>query len=96
MGKCPAPCDGSEPLDAYNTRAAQAFNRAKRQYRGATRSLVLDNGLKVRPMVLPDRFLDHGKPPEMYKAAGLASDGIVATVFAALGREIDSASADRA
>jgi 1-deoxy-D-xylulose-5-phosphate synthase len=57
---------------------------------------ALDNGLKVRPMVLPDRFLDHGKPPEMYKAAGLASDGIVATVFAALGREIDSASADRA
>jgi 1-deoxy-D-xylulose-5-phosphate synthase len=57
---------------------------------------ALDHGLKVRPMVLPDRFLDHGKPPEMYKAAGLASDGIVATVFAALGREIDSASADRA
>ena len=57
---------------------------------------ALDNGLKVRPMVLPDRFLDHGKPPDMYKAAGLASDGIVATVFAALGREIDLASADRA
>ncbi len=57
---------------------------------------ALDNGLKVRPMVLPDRFLDHGKPPEMYKAAGLASDGIVGTVFAALGREINSASADRA
>lgn len=57
---------------------------------------ALDSGLKVRPMVLPDRFLDHGKPPDMYKAAGLASDGIVATVFAALGREIDLASADRA
>ena len=57
---------------------------------------ALDSGLKVRPMVLPDRFLDHGKPPEMYKASGLASDGIVATVFSALGRETDSASADRA
>ncbi len=57
---------------------------------------ALDSGLKVRPMMLPDRFLDHGKPPEMYNAAGLASSGIVSTVFAALGREIESVSADRA
>lgn len=56
----------------------------------------LDNGLKVRPMVLPDRFLDHGKPAEMYEAAGLSDDGILATVFAALGRELDTAAADRA
>ncbi len=25
MGKCPAPCDGSEPLDSYNARAQRAF-----------------------------------------------------------------------
>jgi len=51
---------------------------------------ALDHGLKVRPMVLPDRFLDHGKPEAMYEAAGLGAPGIVATVFAALGREVDS------
>jgi len=41
-------------------------------------------------MVLPDRFLDHGKPEAMYEAAGLGASGIVATVFAALGREADT------
>ena len=60
------------------------------------RTGALDNGLKVRPMVLPDRFLDHGKPAEMYEAAGLSGDGILATVFAALGRELDTAAAERA
>ena len=48
---------------------------------------LLDRGLKVRTMVLPDVFIDHGKPDDMYKAAGLSADGIVATVFKALGRE---------
>ena len=45
-----------------------------------------DRGLKVRTMVLPDRFIDHGKPETMYAEAGLAAGGIVETVFAALGR----------
>ena len=48
---------------------------------------LLDRGLKVRTMVLPDVFIDHGKPDEMYKEAGLAADGIVATVFKAFGRD---------
>ena len=48
---------------------------------------LLDRGLKVRPMVLPDVFIDHGKPDKMYEAAGLSADGIVSTVFKALGRE---------
>ena len=47
----------------------------------------LNRGLKVRSMVLPDVFIDHGKPDDMYKAAGLSAEGIVATVFKALGRE---------
>ncbi|MBK9080078.1 MAG: 1-deoxy-D-xylulose-5-phosphate synthase [Hyphomicrobium sp.] len=47
----------------------------------------LDHGLKVRTKVLPDVFIDHGKPETMYEAAGLAADGIVATVFKALGRD---------
>ncbi len=48
---------------------------------------LLDHGLKVRTKVLPDVFIDHGKPDVMYEAAGLAAEGIVATVFKALGRE---------
>ena len=32
---------------------------------------LLDRGLKVRPMVLPDIFIDHDKPEKMYEQAGL-------------------------
>jgi 1-deoxy-D-xylulose-5-phosphate synthase len=46
---------------------------------------LLESGLKVRPLVLPDAFTDHGKPEKMYAEAGLDSSGIVRTVFAALG-----------
>jgi len=48
----------------------------------------LDNGLKVRPMILPDVFLDHDAPNAQYEAAGLNARHIVATALAALGREI--------
>ena len=47
---------------------------------------LLDKGLKVRPLALPDSFLDHDTPPNMYKAAGLDVDSVVRTVFEALGR----------
>jgi 1-deoxy-D-xylulose-5-phosphate synthase len=46
---------------------------------------LLDRGLKVRPMVLPDTFIDHDKPDRMYANAGLDAAGIVKTVLAALG-----------
>ncbi|APH71203.1 1-deoxy-D-xylulose-5-phosphate synthase [Aquibium oceanicum] len=46
---------------------------------------LLDNGLKVRPLVLPDAFTDQAKPESMYTNAGLDSAGIVRAVFAALG-----------
>ncbi len=48
---------------------------------------LLDAGLTVRPMVLPDRFIEHDSPEAMYKVAGLDADSIVAKVFEALGRE---------
>ncbi len=48
---------------------------------------LLDRGLKVRPMVLPDTFIEHGKPEVMYEEAGLGAAAIVETVFKALGRE---------
>ncbi|WP_353642268.1 1-deoxy-D-xylulose-5-phosphate synthase [Mesorhizobium sp. WSM2239] len=54
---------------------------------------LLDSGLKVRPLVLPDVFTDHAKPEKMYADAGLDSAGIVRTVFAALGRSARAARA---
>jgi 1-deoxy-D-xylulose-5-phosphate synthase len=48
---------------------------------------LLDRGLKVRQMVLPDRFIDHDKPEKMYELAGLNASGIVATVLSTLGRD---------
>jgi 1-deoxy-D-xylulose-5-phosphate synthase len=46
----------------------------------------LDSGLTFRPMVLPDRFLEHDKPERQYEEAGLDSRAIVMTALAALGR----------
>jgi 1-deoxy-D-xylulose-5-phosphate synthase len=51
---------------------------------------LLEKGLKVRPMVLPDAFLDQDKPEAMYEAAGLNASGIVATALDALGRDADA------
>jgi 1-deoxy-D-xylulose-5-phosphate synthase len=48
---------------------------------------LLDHGLKVRSMVMPDVFMDHAKPEKMVADAGLDANGIVKTVFAALGRQ---------
>jgi 1-deoxy-D-xylulose-5-phosphate synthase len=56
----------------------------------ATEGLLDRGGLKVRPMVLPDRFIDQDKPEKMYDQAGLNAAQIVATVLAALGRELDA------
>ena len=47
---------------------------------------VLDRGLKVRSMVLPDVFIDQDSPNAMYAKAGLDAKGIVAKAFAALGQ----------
>jgi 1-deoxy-D-xylulose-5-phosphate synthase len=49
---------------------------------------VLDRGLKVRSMVLPDLFIDQDSPAAMYAQAGLDAKGIVAKVFEALGKEV--------
>ncbi len=48
---------------------------------------MLDAGLKVRCMVLPDLFLDQDTPAAMYAKAGLDARGIVAKAFEALGRD---------
>ena len=57
---------------------------------------LLQSGLAVRPMTLPDRFIEQDSPEAMYSAAGLDADSIVATVFEALGREQPQPDARRA
>jgi 1-deoxy-D-xylulose-5-phosphate synthase len=46
---------------------------------------VLDRGIKVRTMVLPDIFIDHDKPERMYAQAGLDTAGITAKAMTAVG-----------
>jgi 1-deoxy-D-xylulose-5-phosphate synthase len=46
---------------------------------------LLDRGLKVRQMALPDRFIEHDSPEEQRRRAGLTAADIVATVASALG-----------
>jgi len=47
---------------------------------------LLDRGLKIRTLALPDRFIDHDAPAKQYDEAGLNASGIIATALAALGR----------
>jgi 1-deoxy-D-xylulose-5-phosphate synthase len=49
---------------------------------------VLDRGIKVRPMVLPDIFIDHDSPNAMYAKANLDAKGIVAKAFEAFGQNL--------
>jgi 1-deoxy-D-xylulose-5-phosphate synthase len=46
---------------------------------------LLDGGLKIRPMVLPDRFLEHDSPAKQWIDAGLTATDIVQTVTQARG-----------
>jgi 1-deoxy-D-xylulose-5-phosphate synthase len=48
---------------------------------------VLESGLRVRCMVLPDEFIDQDSPAAMYATAGLDAKGIVTKVFEALGKD---------
>ena len=63
-------------------------------FRSAAWDGLLDRGLKIRDLVLPDRFLDQDTPERMYEAAQLDSKAIVAAVLSALGREREAAAAN--
>ena len=54
---------------------------------------LLDKGLKIRPMTLPDIFQDHDAPARQYDQAGLNAQHIVAKVLEVLGREEQAAEA---
>jgi len=47
---------------------------------------LLDDGLKVRTMTMPDRFLEQDKPDVQVAEAGLDANAIVAKVLTVLGR----------
>ena len=49
---------------------------------------LLDNNLKFRSMILPDKFIDHNKPEEMYKDAGLDARSIELKVLEALNSKV--------
>ena len=54
---------------------------------------LIDNGLKVRAMTMPDTFFDQDKPEKQYDMARLNAKHIAATVLAALGRTEEAAQA---
>ncbi|KAE8010497.1 hypothetical protein FH972_006865 [Carpinus fangiana] len=47
---------------------------------------ILDGPLKLRAMVLPDRYIDHGAPQDQMEEAGLSARHISATILSLLGR----------
>ncbi len=53
-----------------------------------TEKNLLDNNLKFRSMILPDRFIDHDKPELMYKYAGLDSQAIESKILDTLNSKI--------
>jgi len=55
---------------------------------------LVDAGLKIRTMRLPDRFIDQDKPEKQYAEAGLDAAGIVDTVLKAL--RVNSAGVEEA
>jgi len=49
---------------------------------------LLDENLKFRAMILPDKFIDHNKPEEMYKDAGLDAKSIELKVIESLNSKV--------
>eukprot|EP00168_Porphyra_purpurea_P002279 TRINITY_DN1262_c0_g1_i2.p1 TRINITY_DN1262_c0_g1~~TRINITY_DN1262_c0_g1_i2.p1 ORF type:complete len:804 (-),score=311.28 TRINITY_DN1262_c0_g1_i2:1-2268(-) len=52
----------------------------------ALEGLLDDGKVRVRPMVLPDRYIDHGAQTQQYEEAGLNASHIEATALRLLGR----------
>ena len=57
---------------------------------------LLEDGLKVRAMMMPDEFFDQDKPEKQIEMAKLSAKDIVETVMTALGRESELSSPVRA
>jgi 1-deoxy-D-xylulose-5-phosphate synthase len=48
---------------------------------------LLDQGVRIRPMTLPDRFIDHAAPAAQLAEANLDAKAILATALQAVGHE---------
>ena len=64
-----------------STRASPSRSTA-RYFAGAG---LLDRGLKIRTLVLPDRFIEHDAPAKQYEEAGLSATQIALAAQDALG-----------
>ena len=53
-----------------------------------TEKNFLDNKLKFRSMIFPDKFIDQDKPEQMYKIAGLDSNSITEKILDALNSKV--------
>ncbi|MCD7060511.1 1-deoxy-D-xylulose-5-phosphate synthase [Pelagibacterium xiamenense] len=57
---------------------------------------LLDGGLKFRPLMMPDRYIDQASQTDMYAQAGLDRAAIVETALRAFGDEAEALKALRA
>ena len=57
---------------------------------------LMDKGLKVRPMTLPDRFVAHNSPTAQYDDSGLNAPHIAAAILKTLGRNNEAEGVARA
>jgi len=51
---------------------------------------LLDKGIKIRPMMLPDRLIDHDTPARQYEEAGLTAQHILMQALDAIGIREDA------
>ncbi|MEO9190370.1 MAG: 1-deoxy-D-xylulose-5-phosphate synthase [Acetobacteraceae bacterium] len=78
-----------EVLITIEENAVGGFSAAVMQHLAWTG--LLDGGVKIRPMVLPDQFIDHDSQAKQMAVARLTAKDIVATAIAALGVPVGKA-----
>ncbi|NQU56055.1 MAG: 1-deoxy-D-xylulose-5-phosphate synthase, partial [Rhodospirillales bacterium] len=54
---------------------------------------LLDSGIKIRPLTLPDKLINHDTPDKQYEDAGLTAPAIIETALKALGQAREDAMA---
>lgn len=75
-----------EALITIEEGAAGGFGAHVTQY--LANAGLLDDGLKLRLLTLPDRYLHHGSINDLYAEVGLDANGVVKATFSLLGRDV--------
>lgn len=78
--------ESHEALITVEEGAAGGFGSQVSQY--LANGGLLDNGLKLRMLTLPDSFMHHGNINDLYAEAGLDAPGIMKTAFPLLGLDM--------